>query len=196
MLHRLHGILMALTEYMKFEKPIQANESIGGCFNSPEQVVWHQATLRAVPSPSSGHENALRVVDIDATAEDGFPKKLFAAHLIAMSDDVKSISERIKLLQRAVEIYPGPEEGANEPLHMSGHNPNNYFGWEALGTALVEAGRAQESLHAFEKAAVRWPVGAVTFAEGIREAIAAGRLPDPTESVVSKFWSEYSDPSA
>jgi tetratricopeptide (TPR) repeat protein len=109
-----------------------------------------------------------------------------------MSDGTNSNAEKIRLLRRATEIYPGAEESSREPLDQAGTNPNNYFGWEALGTALADAGDMEDALKAFQTAARRWPVQAASFAGEVRKAIDAGRLPNPSESPVSRFWFELS----
>lgn len=185
-----HGILMAIAGYMRQEKAIKPDETIGGHFNGEEQAVVHYATLRRPPEPQPGHENALRVVDIGEPATSRFPRRLFAAHLVTMASGLRSAKRREGLLRRAKEIHPGTSLTSPADPEESTTNPNNFFAWLDWGFALADLNREEEAISAFEEAVARWPCGATKNAEMFREGIAAGQLPPPEQSAVSRFWSD------
>lgn len=181
---------MSITGYMKQEKAIGPDETIGGHFNGEEHAVVHYATLRRPPEPQLGHESALRVVDLGEPATSGFPRRLFAAHLVTMASGLSSAARRESLLRRATEIRPGTSLTSPDDPEEASTNPNNFFAWLDLGLALADLNREAEAISAFEQAVARWPCGATRNAEILREGIAAGRLPPPANSAVSRFWSD------
>jgi hypothetical protein len=183
-----HGILLALTGYMKSEKPIGPNENIGGFFHSDEQIVAHEATARQSPRDEEGHTDLIRFVDVGEPAEAGFPRRLFTAHLIAIGNDYKNPRKSEWYYRRATEIYPGGDDEPPVELDAAAENPNNYFGWQSLGYCLVEQGRYEEGIDAFRRAVAHWPLGGETDAQAVRDAIAEDRLPPADEDVVSEFW--------
>lgn len=185
-----HGILLALTGYIKSEKCIRPDENIGGCFQSENQTVAHFATARRSPCTEVGHSSFLRFVDCGAPVEAGFPYRLFSAHLVAISEGYRNPRKREWFLRRATEIYPGGDEDPPTELDAATENPNNYFAWQGLGFCLVEQGRTDEGIKALKRASACWPLGGETDAKSIREAISNQQLPPPEEDPVSKFWCE------
>lgn len=190
-----HGILMAITGYMKSTSPIAADETIGGYFSGHDQPVVHRATVRRPPDPAPGHENVLRIVDLDEPATARFPCRLFAAHLIGLADTAKDSHAQERLFRRATEIYPGGKGENPEDVSESANNPNNYVAWHGLGIALADLGRANEATAAFEQAIVRWPFGANDFAQYVRDQIRAGRWPAGPDDPTTRFWSTVDIPA-
>lgn len=189
-----HGILMAITGYMKSTQAIAADETFGGYFTGREQPVSHYATLRRPSKPEPGHDNILRVVDLNEPATAGFPHRLFAAHLIALGDGVKSLERREALIRRATQIFPGAPGENPEDISLTQTNPNNFVGWHALGVTLGELDRTDEAIAAFEQAIIRWPYGASDFASYVRERIRTGQWPDAASDPVATFWSTVDIP--
>lgn len=183
-----HGLLMAITGYMKFEKSIRVDENVGGCMESADQIVLHLATLRRSPCTESGHDNLLRVVDLGEPVESGFPRRLLAAHLIAMADNTRSCPEQIRLLRRATEIFPGEPLSGPDSLSARGSNPGNYFAWDGLGTVYGTAGRTEEAVETLKTAVLRWPFGARHFAMNIQQDVATGKLSGSDPDPVLNFW--------
>jgi hypothetical protein len=184
-----HGILMAITGYMKSTRPIAPDETFGGHFNAREQPVAHYGMMRRPPDPEPGHENILRVVDLDEPATARFPYRLFAAHLISMADNEKHPERHAALFRRATEIYPGSGGTNPEDMSAASTNPNNYVAWHGLGIALGDLGRSEEAIVAFEQAILRWPFGATDFARYVREQIRTGQWPVAGDHPTTVFWS-------
>ena len=189
-----HGILMAITGYMKLIQPIAPDESFGGYMTGREQPVSHYGMLRRVSNPDPDHENVMRVVDLDEPATAGFPYRLFAAHLIALADRAKNPQRREALFRRATEIYPGSKGENPEDISQTQTNPNNFVGWHGLGVALGELGRTDEAIAAFEQAIIRWPFGASDFSNYVRERVQAGQWPNAANDPVAAFWSTVDIP--
>lgn len=185
-----HGILMAITGYMKCEKPIDADETIGGYFNGDGQAVVHRATLRQSPTDMPGHGGMLRVVDLGVPVDAGFPYRLFAVHLVSIASGTGRAVQREALLRRATEIHPGRSRTAPAAIEEAGTNPNNYFAWQDLGLALADQGRDDEAITLLEQAVARWPEGARGFAQHLRKEIEAGNAPPAAANRVSRFWME------
>lgn len=185
-----HGIMFDIVGYMKSEKEIKKDENLGGLFVSEDQIVPHQCTFRLVRHEDEPVEREfLRVVDIGEPTESGFPRKLFAAHLLALAVACRNPTKQIPLLRRSVELWPGALKGNPETKDAAAENPNNYFSWEALGNALCDAGDVEQGLRCLREAAGRWPFGAQSSAEMYRGEIKEGRLPPPEVDPRSKFWS-------
>lgn len=191
-----HGILMSVTGYVRLERKIAPDESIGGYFNGSEQAVVHNATLRRSPEPQSGHEELLCIVDGGEPATAGFPYRLFATHLITMANGYRDPARREALLRRATEIYPGTCLESPEDLEQSVTNPNNFFAWQDLGFSLSDQGREEEAMDAFLQAVARWPLGGKRTKDLFRDGIASGEVPPPDKSSISRFWLKLDLPKA
>jgi hypothetical protein len=187
-----HGIMMNIVGYMKAKKKeIKKNENLGGMFVSNDQIVPHQCTFRLVHHDEEPVDKEfLRVVDIGKTADSGFPKKLFAAHLLALSSTYRNPYKQKDLLEKSVKIFPGGYDQNPEREDASIENPGNYFSWEALGNVLCDLGEIERGLDCMKEAAARWPFGAQKTAEMFREEIRKGNLPSANQDHRSKFWSE------
>jgi len=186
-----HGIMLSIVGYMKSVKSINENENLGGMFTSENQSAIHQCTMRRSPESDSEHRNMLRVVDLGQDASARFPYKLFAAHLISVADEEKILGKREWLYRKAIEIYEGSSHSSALPEDEHWQNPNNYFAWEGLGMALVDAGRVREAIKCFERAAVRWPIGAQALRNHLVQQISNGALPPADQNECSRFWNDF-----
>ncbi len=174
--------------YMKAEKSIEPDEHFGGLLAHPEQRVSHYATARLIERPHDPeHSEFLRFVDHDCTAESGFPKRLFAAHIGALTDRGRSTVTRERLPRLAVQTYEGtPEQWQSESEVDS--NPGNWLAWEVLGHALYDQNNQKEGEECFKQLIERCPATAVRLCEIYREAIASGELPPSEHDPRSRFW--------
>lgn len=186
-----HGILFDVVGYMKAVKPVKADEDLGGCFVSGQQIVAHRCSFRSVRRDDEPvDKDFLRVVDIGQPVDSGFPRKLFAAHLLALAGTCRNPARAVPLLKRSVEIFPGDYEQNPQTENAAVENPNNFFSWESLGSALYSIGERDEGLRCLREAAARWPFGAEKSRQAIVEGIRTGRLPPPDRDDLSKFWME------
>jgi hypothetical protein len=185
----VHGLLMHVTGYMKSQKPIWADENLGGKFVSDDQLVIQTATARRSPDAHGAHSGMLRIVDLGEPVESGLPRRLLASYLIATADASKSDEKKIELLRQAVRVFPGDANDPSiEPEGRGPANPNDYFGWENLGTLLCETGKVTEGIRCLEEAVARWPSGARGFSKHVYELHAMGEVPPPEKSPATKFW--------
>lgn len=185
-----HGIMCAIVGYMKSEKEIKKDENLGGLFVSEDQMVPHWCTFRLVRHDDEPVDKEfLRVVDIGEPTESIFPRRLFAAHLLALAETYRNPNKRIPLLRRSVEIWPGEYDENPETTDAASDNPNNYFSWEALGNAFCDAGDIERGLECLREAAARWPFGAQSSAEIFQEEIKKGNLPPREADPRAEFWS-------
>lgn len=184
-----HGLLMHVTGYMKRERPIRADENFGGKFVSNEQVLIQTATARRSPNASGEHAGMLRIVDYGEPPESGLPRRLLASYLIATADQLRNVEKKNALLRHAVHIFPGDVQAPAMKSEDEGPtNPNNYFGWENLGTLLCESGEITEGIRCLEEAVARWPSGARIFSKHVQELHLRGEVPPPEKSPLTKFW--------
>ncbi|HWA26838.1 MAG TPA: hypothetical protein VG734_14360 [Lacunisphaera sp.] len=187
-----HGIMFAICGYLKSTKQVKADETMGGMFVSNAQIVPHRCQFRAARIEDEPvNKNFLRIVDLGEAG--GFPRKLFAAHLLALAENTGSVLKKVEILKRSVEIHPGvPEPGLAEESAAI-ENPGNFFSWYSLGDALMDAGEEAEGLKHLHQAVKQWPFGGRNNARVIVENIRNGHLPPPEKDARSRFWSEVAD---
>lgn len=180
-----HGILFELTGYMKNQKPINADENFGGFLIHNQQRLANYATFR-----SSGE--LLRVVDLKAKHETGFPKKLFASYLIEGSIKTRNSKKKEEEIRSAVEIfddYDTFDEKEIETNYKNGHNVNNYGGFDRLGDLLLDNSDDKGWDYIFQ-AIARCPFYAKDLANDIKEQF-NGNYPSDDDRF--KFWGELND---
>lgn len=185
-----HGILFDVTGHMKSSRGIRPDEGFGGLLVSRRQRGRHEGTLRPVERPDDpAHSGALRIVDFGQPADSGFPRRLFAVHLVSLADLARGPATREKLFRRAVAIWPGdPTTATTEGPFEPGSNENNFLAWEGLGDALCDRGRFDDGILHLEEAVARCPRWAREFAEHIRSQYG----PRASESADPRFtfWSQ------
>ena len=179
-----HGIMFDLVGYMKDVKPIRPDENFGGAWvGGDEQPVHHAGTMRMAPE-RDGHVGMLRIVDEGEELGAGFPRRLFAAHMIALAYNMRDPVRQEALFRRTIEMWPG-QPAESETGYRFGDNPNNFFAWNGLGDALCDQGRIEEGLAALREAVSRCPDWARDFAKFVRETTDPQGHGDPR----FKFWS-------
>lgn len=186
-----HGIMFDIAGYLKSERTIQADETLGGNFVSQRQFVPHQCSFRLVRIDDDPlDQEFLRIVDLGEPAEGGFPKRLFAAHLLALAENTRNHAQKVSMLRQSVEIYPGEVGCGPNDETGAAQNPGNFFSWYTLGDALFNAGENEEGHQCFRTAVAHWPFGGRKNAKVIVDAIKAGHLPPADQDPRSKFWSD------
>jgi len=186
-----HGIMFDIVGYMRRERPIKADETLGGALVSEDQLALHFCSFRAVRRDDDPRvQDFLQVVDRGEPAASGFPRRLFAAHLIALADKTRRVGKQIEMLRRAVEIHPGESgSGAADDAAVV-ENPGNFFGWLGLGDALCGDAQHDEGLECLRTAVDHWRHGGREHARAIVAAIGAGRLPGPDHDARARFWTD------
>ncbi|MRR11954.1 hypothetical protein EG835_05675 [bacterium] len=182
-----HGLLFDLIGYMRTQKPILPDEHVGGLFVSEDQPVYHLTTSRLISRPhDTQHTSVLRFVDHRASAESGFPTRLFAAHICAMASSERSPSKREGMFRTALALFPPADEPEGDDPR---ENANNWVALEGLGEALCDLGRTEEGLASLSRAVQVSPRASRALGEHYRAAIARGELPPPEADPRSRFWS-------
>ncbi len=181
------GLLCELVEALRADPGIDADRSIGGALVGAAQVALHFCTFRLVRRDDEPRDREfLRVVDLHEPATAGFPKRLFAAHLLALAEQARWSVRRLALLRRAVQIHPGDLDVRPFAAATAAANPGNFYGWCALGDAHCDRGAWAAGLDGLRTAVARWPAGGVQQAQSFAAAISAGRrsAADPRAA----FW--------
>lgn len=187
-----HGIMFDITGYMKAHKAIKPGETFGGLLVSDEQIVPHQCSLHLAHIEDEPNEKEfLRIVDVHESVDAGFPKKLFAAHLLATAGKTRNRVKREWILRRSTEIFPGKPNSGPDDEQAARDNPGNFFSWSDLGDLLCDRGSMEEGLHCLKLASEHWPFGARRNGAIILDAIREGRLPSPESDPRSRFWTEF-----
>ena len=175
-----HGFLFEIMGYMKSQKPISADEDVGGAFYGDSQRVYHAATARLVQRTNdSQHDGYLRFVDKGETADSGFPSKLFATHLAAAADDAKEPGKAESLARQSLALWDG---SADDSRTME-FNRGNWLAWDILGHSLCYQGKIDEGLDCFRTMARNCPDAVRRTREIILEM--AKDLQQPPDSEVS-----------
>lgn len=179
-------LLSRLQARAQAEKPQRDGDGLAGQLLIDTFPALHIATLRIVSRTTApGAEELFRVVDFGESSTQRFPLRLVATHLAALAAVEPQKRMRVALARRSVELFPG-EPGKDDGRFEfdRGENLNNYAGWDALGDALIEAGKVSEGIDALGKAAERCPAWAHDFAAHVRTTAGAESSNDPRV----RFW--------
>jgi hypothetical protein len=183
-----HGILFDIMGYMKTQKAIGPDEHIAGALVHAEQRAAHYTTSRLIDRPDDpAHSGFLRFVDYKREAATGFPKRLFAAHIVALGELERSAVARERSSRMALSVHPGDEEEWRAQSDPS-LNPGNWVSWDTLGHALCDQGRIEEGLQCFRAVVERCPAAALRVRDIYEELVSAGKLPSAEVDPRSSFW--------
>jgi hypothetical protein len=181
----VHGLIFTIAGY-------KDGNDVSEKLVSPNQVTDHSWSFRYVNRAENPSDNGfLRIVDFNQSAQSGFPRKLFAAHLVSLAGKSSNSDKKRFLLKRATEIYRGDNEPDQTADNAASLNPGNFFSWEALGNLECDRGNYIYGLFCLETAAGNWPFGGRKMAEMYSKLMDNGELPSPENSIRSKFWSDW-----
>lgn len=164
------------------------------------QPCRHRFSLLQMDPIDADQRELFAVVDAGATAVD-FPRRLFAAHLIALGDRSPNPIAAEGMFQRAINIFPGDDSATAHEGERKGFsaddfeddNENNCLAYYGLANALGDQGDAVRALELMQKAVARSPRWARANQERIRAAIPKKEqrhIVDP----LARFWLDVSIP--
>lgn len=163
-------------------------KTIGGRFVSSDQPlieIFRLVRTKADPS-------ALRVVDLQNGAE-SFPFRLMATHLCATAGAFPR--DALRLLLVSIEVWPRENAASNAGLGDYEFNPNNFWSWIDLGTALSQADRMSDATAHWKIAVCMWPRGGKLYASRMAGRNARASLRRGSGPAVHEFWQSVSNDS-
>lgn len=175
-------ILKIAQNCMNNPESLAENKTIGGHFVKNNQPVIEAFRFVNAFSETS----TLRVVDLD-DKEEGFPHRLVATHLCATAG--ASRRDQLRLLLISVEVWPMEKVASNAALGDYEFNPNNFWSWIDLGTALSQTGKIDDAVDQWKTAICMWPRGGKLYASRM---IARGAK-NGLASVAVDFWRSVTD---
>jgi hypothetical protein len=167
---------------------LKVGKLIGARFVSPKQPLVE--TFRLIKSCADPH--VLRIVDREENFT-AFPHRLIATHLCATAD--KNRSEALRLLLVSVEVWGQENAASNAALGDFEVNPNNFWSWVDLGTALADAQELDEAILHWKIAACVWPRGGKLYANRMLERSRSRPAWNSKEKAVLAFWQSVSNDS-
>lgn len=164
-------LISALVGVFRKRRRLTADSDFAERMSARGQPFAQIGTLRSTGRNDRQHTGMLRVVDYGRPLTDGFPKRLFAAHLAARACNTESPEKREVLYRQALEIFPGdyaePGDGAGiDPADgdlTEIQNKFNIVSWYGLAEALRDQGRATEAFAVLADAIARCPEWAETY---------------------------------
>lgn len=167
---------------------LKIGKLIGARFVSPKQPLVE--TFRLIKSYAD--PDFLRIVDTEENST-AFPHRLVATHLCATAD--KTRSEALRLLLVSVEVWGRENTASNAALGDFELNPNNFWSWVDLGTALADAQELDEAILRWKIAACVWPRGGKLYAGRMLERSKSRPAWNSKEKAVLAFWQSVSNDS-
>jgi len=160
-----HQLMFAIIESLRATGAALADSDIEGAFSTPGQNFQQMVTLRASPREDARHRGTLRIADWDRPAEDGFPARLFAAHIAAWAELAGDPAQREAMCRRALAIFPGHFLEMTAGAEVDPRKPDitdlqqraNLSAYISLADALFAQGRAGEAIGYLEEAIARCP---------------------------------------
>jgi hypothetical protein len=164
---------------------IADGKTIGGHFVRADQPLIESLRLIRVDDDSS----VLRIVDREES-DAGFPHRLVATHLCASAG--ASPSEALRLLLVAIEVWPKETTASNCALADYELNPNNFWSWIDLGTALSSVGQVGDAIAHWKTAICMWPRGGKLYASRVLARGEPRLTQGNSARVVHEFWRSVS----
>lgn len=160
-----HQLMFEILAHGRAGNPLAANCDIEGVFSAPMQNFRQMATLRRAGHDDPDHCDMLRIVDWQQPADAGFPRRLFAAHIMAWVEFTEDPAQKEAMCRRALAIFPGYflEMTAGSDIRPGKadltdlQSRANFAAYVALAHALFDQGRANEGIGYLEQAIARCP---------------------------------------
>lgn len=173
------------TNGLKEPASLASGKIIGSRFVSSDQPLLEVLRLTKVETQLP----TLRVVDLQDDAQ-GFPHRLVATHLCASAG--MSRRDSLRLLLVSVEVWPKEKMASNAALADFELNPNNFWAWIDLGTALAHANQTDNAIVHWKTAVCMWPRGGKLYAS----KMLSKSQPDPGwngNAFSHHFWASVSN---
>ena len=179
-----HGILFELTGYSKNNKPLLANENLGGYLAHGNQRLVNFATFRT-------KDTRLEVLDIENPETGTFPRRLFASYLTEGALNNRNRSKRREELRLAIDCHKEFAILNREEIDAQfkeGKNVNNYGAFQNYGDELLDIKDDSGWDYIFE-AVRRCPSFALDISNDIKSQF-GDNLPDDERF---QFWAELDE---
>lgn len=172
----VHGVLFEIMGYMagarKEGRKISADEHLGGYLAGGEQDVLQHLTFRA-----TGEADRLRIVDYDAPATDGFPKRLMASYIACTAKGAPTPDRALPLVDLAIDIWQPEAPYTAEPVGEDDFDPmlnqNNYYPFQVKAVIQEALGEEAAARDALLEAVARCPQWAATYKPFVLDEMAA-----------------------
>lgn len=166
-------LMFALARIARSKRRLGADEHFAERFTARGQRFAAIGTLRVTGRNDKQHAGMLRVVDYERPLTDGFPLRLFAAHLAAKADAAKDPKKKENLYRRALGIFPGEYAEMNEGADIDPAEPDltelqhkcNVSAYFGLAESLRAQNRSGEAVAALADAIARCPGWAGAYRE-------------------------------
>lgn len=160
-----HQLIFGILAHGRAGHRLGVDCDIEGIFSAPLQNFRQMATLRGTNYEDPDHHGLLRIVDWDQPAESGFPRRLFAAHIMAWAEFTEDPAQREAMSRRALAIFPGyflemlagADIRPGEADLTDTQSRANLSAYIVLAHALFDQGRAKEGIGYLEQAIARCP---------------------------------------
>jgi len=158
-------LMFALVGIARSKRGLAEGGDFADRFTARGQRFAEIGTVRATARTDAQHAGVLRVVDYGKTLADGFPKRLFAAHLVAKADAAKDPKQQEILYRKALDIFPGDFAEMNEGADIDSVSPDltalqhkcNVGAYFGLAEALRTLGKGSEAVTISGEAIARAP---------------------------------------
>lgn len=158
-------LMFAMVRTARSRKRLGVDQHFAERFTARGQKFAALGTLRATGRNDKEHKGMLRVVDYDRPLTDGFPVRLFAAHLVAKADAMKNPNKREILYRYAMKIFPGEPAVINEGTDIDPVAPDltelqhkcNVGAYFGLAEALRDQNRSGDAVAAVSDAIAQCP---------------------------------------
>lgn len=171
-------LMIAILRHARAGRRVAADAHLAGNLISRRQSFTHLATLRSAPWNDKRHRGLLRIVDYDAPAQSGFPRRLLATHVAARAESATDPATAEALYRRSIEVFAGDfgdeDVGAQfdpeAPDITALQNRSNLAAYVGLARILADAKRLGEASGFLEAAIARCPGWALGYRDHLMQS--------------------------
>lgn len=146
-------LMFGLVRIARSRRGLKADEDFAERLSARGQQFAQLGSIRSTGRNDRQHNGMLRVVDYGQSLADGFPMRLFAAHLVARAGVVEDPKWKETLYRQALEVFPGEYAEFNEGADTDPADGDftelqhkfNICGWYGLAELLRDQGRSTEA---------------------------------------------------
>lgn len=176
-----HQLMFEIIAHGRAGHALAPDCDIEGIFSAPLQNFRQMATLRRTDHDDPDHYGMLRIVDWTQPVESGFPRRLFAAHVMAWVEYTEDPAQKEAMCRRSLAIFPGyfldmaagadivPRKADLTDLQFRA----NLSAYLSLAHALFDQGRGKEGIGYLRQAIARCPGWACAYRHHLLNAYRA-----------------------
>ena len=171
-------LMFALAGHARANRPVEAGADFAGEFSGAWPGFRQTGTFRDARHSDPTHCKVLRIVDSGQPLAAEFPRRLFAAHLVARAERTAEISRKVALFGRALEIFPGEfaDDGAGKDIDPENpditelQNKSNLGAYIGMSRALCDWRRNGEAYEYLLDAIARCPGWAHVYRDHLMQS--------------------------